>query len=265
MSGSRRAGVWWHRRSLKLRLALWFTLIAGGLMLALLPVVYSLIRSRLSADMDRQLRIDWDLIEAHLETDGAGGIRWRSSSPATPDSPGYAESWFDVWMEGRNVLRHWPKHGAEVLDAPPAAGKQDPRYYRISLANDQPARTYQKPAVIGGRLVTLRVFRDESGHRATLRRIVSSLALGLPVAVLLAAAGGTLLAGRALRPLGTMAEQARQITSESLAKRLPVANPHDELGQLAGVFNETLGRLEASFESLKRFTADASHELRTPL
>jgi signal transduction histidine kinase len=31
------------------------------------------------------------------------------------------------------------------------------------------------------------------------------------------------------------------------------------------VFNETLARLEAAFEQLRRFTADASHELRTPL
>jgi signal transduction histidine kinase len=31
------------------------------------------------------------------------------------------------------------------------------------------------------------------------------------------------------------------------------------------VFNDTFARLEASFERLKRFSADASHELRTPL
>jgi signal transduction histidine kinase len=32
------------------------------------------------------------------------------------------------------------------------------------------------------------------------------------------------------------------------------------------VFNETLFRLDAAFEQLRRrFTADASHELRTPL
>ena len=42
-------------------------------------------------------------------------------------------------------------------------------------------------------------------------------------------------------------------------------NPHDELGQLATVFNATLARLENSFAELRRFTADASHELRTPL
>jgi signal transduction histidine kinase len=62
-----------------------------------------------------------------------------------------------------------------------------------------------------------------------------------------------------------MAGQARRISSESLSKRLPNPNPNDELGRLATVFNETLGRLEASFAELQRFTADASHELRSPL
>ena len=37
------------------------------------------------------------------------------------------------------------------------------------------------------------------------------------------------------------------------------------MGRLAVVFNETLGRLEASFEQMRRFTADVSHQLRTPL
>lgn len=51
----------------------------------------------------------------------------------------------------------------------------------------------------------------------------------------------------------------------TLGDRLPVPNAHDELGQLATVFNQTLQRLERSFVELKRFTADASHELRPPL
>jgi signal transduction histidine kinase len=37
------------------------------------------------------------------------------------------------------------------------------------------------------------------------------------------------------------------------------------MGRLATVFNETLGRLEASFDQMRRFTTDVSHELRTPL
>jgi len=68
-----------------------------------------------------------------------------------------------------------------------------------------------------------------------------------------------------LSPVSVMVKHARDITLDSLDQRLPNPNPNDELGQLAAVFNETLQRLEQSFELLKRFTADASHELRTPL
>src|SRR5204862_6589265 len=77
--------------------------------------------------------------------------------------------------------------------------------------------------------------------------------------------GGYVLARRALAPVDRMAERARSINAERLNDRLPVDNPDDELGRLATVFNETLTRLESSFDQMRRFTADASHELRTPL
>src|SRR5437870_3869771 len=93
----------------------------------------------------------------------------------------------------------------------------------------------------------------------------SRVLLAMPLAVFLASLGGYFVARRSLAPVAAMADQAKQITSESLAERLPNPNPHDELGQLAAVFNQTLQRLENSFGELKRFTADASHELRTPL
>jgi signal transduction histidine kinase len=89
--------------------------------------------------------------------------------------------------------------------------------------------------------------------------------LGLPFAVAAAGLGGYTLARRALAPVEHMAERARSITADRLSERLPVNNPNDELGHLASVFNDTLGRLEASFEQMRRFTADVSHELRTPL
>jgi heavy metal sensor kinase len=109
------------------------------------------------------------------------------------------------------------------------------------------------------------VARDETPLRETLRTLVLILAMAMPWAIGLAIAGGYLLAGRVLAPVGAMAATARRITAESLSARLPIENARDEFGQLGGVFNETLARLEAAFEQLRRFTADASHELRTPL
>jgi heavy metal sensor kinase len=105
----------------------------------------------------------------------------------------------------------------------------------------------------------------EGARREALWTLIVILAWGIPLAAALAIAGGYFLAGRALAPVGAMAEKARRITADSLDERLPVANPQDEFGRLATVFNDTLARLHDSFDRLRRFTADASHELRTPL
>jgi signal transduction histidine kinase len=51
----------------------------------------------------------------------------------------------------------------------------------------------------------------------------------------------------------------------SLHRRLAVPLSGDEMARLAGTVNGMLARLEESFSSLHRFTADASHELKTPL
>jgi len=83
--------------------------------------------------------------------------------------------------------------------------------------------------------------------------------------VVIAGLGGYALARRALAPIEQMTERARTITAERLSDRLPVAHPENEMGRLASVFNETLGRLEGSFDQMRHFTADVSHELRTPL
>jgi signal transduction histidine kinase len=101
-------------------------------------------------------------------------------------------------------------------------------------------------------------------HREMTRLLVILL-LGLPVGVATAGGLGYYLARRALAPVESMAERAQSITAENLHDRLPVDNPNNEIGRLATVFNDTLGRLEGSFEQMRRFTADVSHELRTPL
>jgi heavy metal sensor kinase len=97
---------------------------------------------------------------------------------------------------------------------------------------------------------------------ASLRGVLISV---VPTALLFAAIVGWIMARHSLSPVLIMAERARRIGVENLGGRLPVVNPHDELGRLAGTFNELLGRLESSFARQRQFMADASHELRTPV
>jgi signal transduction histidine kinase len=88
--------------------------------------------------------------------------------------------------------------------------------------------------------------------------------------VALAALGGWLLAGRALRPIDRLTATAATIAGSdrpaaSLATRLDVPPAGDEVARLAATFNAMLDRLQLAFTTQRRFVADASHELRTPL
>ena len=76
---------------------------------------------------------------------------------------------------------------------------------------------------------------------------------------------GWLIAGRILRPLGTITATVRDISARNLNRRLALGGPDDEFKELADTFDGLLGRLDASFESQRQFVANASHELRTPL
>ena len=128
-----------------------------------------------------------------------------------------------------------------------------------------PIRVLSRRSYIVDRPVTIQVARSEATMRQELRELSLILVFGLPVGVVIAGLGGYALARRALAPIEQMTERARTITAERLSDRLPVAHPENEMGRLASVFNETLSRLEGSFDQMRHFTADVSHELRTPL
>jgi signal transduction histidine kinase len=73
------------------------------------------------------------------------------------------------------------------------------------------------------------------------------------------------LAGLYLRPLRTLNATARDISATNLQRRLGLQGPDDEINQLGSTLDDLFARLESSFESQRRFVANASHELRTPL
>jgi two-component system heavy metal sensor histidine kinase CusS len=100
---------------------------------------------------------------------------------------------------------------------------------------------------------------------ADLQRMGKVFLVTLPVALLLVGGGGWLVAGRALRPLRTIAQLAEHVTARGLDQRIPLSREDPEITRLIRVLNGMMDRLEASFRQATRFSADASHELKTPL
>src|SRR5437879_13174972 len=96
-----------------------------------------------------------------------------------------------------------------------------------------------------------------------LEEVTATFAWVIPIAIVLASAGGYFLARKSLAPVVAMSSQAGRIGAANLHERLAVQNDRDELGHLARSFNSLLDRLSQSFERQQRFMADASHELRT--
>jgi heavy metal sensor kinase len=98
-----------------------------------------------------------------------------------------------------------------------------------------------------------------------LRRFLVSLLVGLVVVLAMAIWGGFLVIKWALAPVKKITASAEEITSHHLDKRLPIVETGDEIANLSKTLNQMICRLDESFQSVTRFTADASHELRTPL
>ncbi len=98
-----------------------------------------------------------------------------------------------------------------------------------------------------------------------LSQLLRQSAMILAPLALLAIALGWLVAARILGPIRRVTQAARHLSAARLHQRLQLHGRSDELKELGDTFDGMLARLEAAFESQRRFVANASHELRTPL
>ncbi len=133
------------------------------------------------------------------------------------------------------------------------------------LPPDRQLRTARRPATSYGRTFEIVAMEPMDAIAADLRIVRQVMFFGLPLFLVLAGVGGYWMIRRNLAPLESMARQARRMGGADTHARLEVGAAAEELALLAAAFNELLGRLDQSFESMRRFVADASHELRTPL
>jgi len=267
---------WWRSHNVRVRLTLWYVIVMVVVLGVYAVVVYTFVSRSVSQSLNDRLRADFFWAAATLD-EGPDGLVMPAPQVdlLLEQEPPWVQVWSDdgkqlLFINSEAMRRPLPEaqkiaaEATETVVSFPTAGAP----LRVMSARSYVCPCVQDPdtlELVGRRRVTIQVARSEAAMQEQLRDLFLILVFGLPVAVGASGVGGYFLARRALAPIEEMTVRAQTITAERLHDRLPVTHPEDEMGRLATVFNETLGRLEASFDQMRRFTADVSHELRTPL
>lgn len=266
--------------STRVRLTVWYAALLLLVLLALGVSVEALAYNRLQSDVDHRLEStakDIDVvIQQRLATwpFSTEPVRFEAIVPNLGSfaSRGLVVQITDPTGQVVRGSEYAPETSLVPEDAAPSG---DPRivttawnqdqmravHYPVTVTDRSGSRWYIGAVIVGERLNTM---------FETLGSLRQVLLVASGLGILLALAGGWIMAGRALRPVDQVTAAAARIaagdgTASSLAARLPVPPADDELARLSATFNAMLDRLQASFRAQERFVADASHELRTPL
>jgi two-component system, OmpR family, sensor kinase len=246
---------------LKLRARLTFV-FAGAMAIVLAAagfVLYDYLATSLDRTLAQGLRARAADVTALVQQADTG--LHDSRSGAAPGS-GFAQ----VLDRRGRVFDETPGLGPRVLTASQlrragAAAVVVPRTH----ADGSVVRLFAVPVVAQGRKLIVVVGTPLAARDQALADLQQGLLIGGPIALLLTALVGYLVAGAALRPVERMRSRAAAISERDLSERLPVSNAGDELTALGMTLNELLERIGSARTRERRFVSDASHELRTPL
>ncbi len=258
-------------RSIRFRLIAWYAGVLTGVFVLLGALMYFdlkfFLESNLRDTQARRARQIADTLLARVHEIGEGPVMAEIKDLYEPE------------VNDRFIRVTRADGSIAYVSGPPNDQSFDPTHL-LALESSSQKEFLQKAHLLGNTTLLIDALKYQSPDGAgstvevgapldpvesMLNHLALQLALGLPIAVIIAIGGGYLLVGRALAPVDQIAQKAEQITQHNLGERLPVARTADELERLSLSLNHMIGRLENAFLNSKRFVADASHELRTPL
>jgi heavy metal sensor kinase len=256
--------------TLRARLAAISMIVFGLLFAALSLVSYEVLSRQLDADLTERLTELTDGLHGYLRFDGdTASVAFDASDNDQAAFVHEATRYYQVYdaETGRLLVEsggfaplalQLTPGEVQAFRAEPGPFDIETEYGRLRISNS--VRT-----VADGRAYLLQVGVSLAPMDATLTRYRDLLLWRVPVALFVAVLASWWLSGFALLPLSRVAVAAHEINVQTLERRLPVRGAGDELDQVVGAFNGTLGRLEHAVGEMRQFSAALAHELRTPL
>jgi len=254
-------------RYIRDRLTLWYVGIFGAVLGVYICGACILQYWQLSDQLHHAEIEDLETVEGLLYFTPDGRLLLHDDYHSHPQSRLLLDRYMEVLSPGGEILFQNDRLHNMHLGGVPAPREGDVGYVskRMRLADGTPVLAISHLHILKGKPLLMRLAYSTEPLRERLLEFLGLLMLAMPFALVTAGFAGYRVAGKALNPLEQMARQTELITARRLSARIPVDNPHDELGHMARVLNGLLARLEESFEKLQHFTSDVSHELRTPL
>jgi signal transduction histidine kinase len=264
--------------SIRFRLTLWFVVILAMVMLAFSAFIYTRQLSYLRSDTLSRLE------EKIHQIQSSSSLPRRDEPEGQLRIPDFSQDAGPL-LQGNDILAVTDAQGVVVQIYGPISTTDVNRIASLTISQGNQGGSFSYtlvqgtasgsgksqeytflvgPVSYGPIIVGYLILGSPVDPNGQLPRLILTLLLGGLGTMVIAQIGGFWLADRAMRPVKTITQAARQIGETDLSRRLNMGS-RDELGQLADTFDDMLARLQAAFDRQRQFTADASHELRTPL
>ena len=252
------------RRSIALRLTIWYAAIFAASSLLAFAVVYALIAGVVADRTDDELREDVAEYTMHWRQEGIARVTKEMLFDTQGDDA--RKLYFRLWHgDGRVLwtsdLSAWPEL-ARATQTPPQANPHALLDTRRLASQASPVRTIVASL---GPEVRLEIGRSLGDDEEFLREVLRGFALSLVLVLLFGGPIGWFMARRALRGVRDVTRTAIDISNGALDRRVPVGAAGDELDQLAGTFNTMLDRIQSLIIGMRDMADNLAHDLRSPL
>jgi len=262
-------------RSLSFKLTLWYIVILGGIIVLAGIFQYQSFKDSLLDELDAKLL---EIADETYETwSSKRGMSWEEALQETTGK-------FQSYRPLIQLVKLQEKERKKIEEVIHTTSIKEGSflfdlrtYYRadrsdidnlIFLIHSEeelgayPLRTILFP-VRGPNIVQVGISLENT--ELDLRRLMIIMVLAGAGLMLLASLGGNFIIRKALKPVKSVVQTAKDITADDLSLRIEAGQRQDEIGELVDTFNDMISRLEKSVKKIKQFSGDVSHELRTPL